>query len=617
MRPQSIALICRGWLAALPLALALPALAAPEIDSQVLSNAAAGPTDFIVVLSQQADLSGAASLKTKEAKGRFVYTQLTATAAASQAPLVALLKARQIEHQPFWVANMIRVRGDLTAIEALAARPETARIVANPHLQMPPPITQSAARELLASIEPNLVKVNAPQVWALGFTGQGVVVGGQDTGYEWTHPALQHHYRGWSATAVDHNYNWHDAIHQKDVQNSTENPLGYNLTAPADDNFHGTHTMGIVVGDDGAGNQIGMAPGARWIGCRNMDRGAGTPATYSECFQWLIAPTDLSGNNPDPSKAPDVINDSWLCPPAEGCTDPWMLQTLVQNVRAAGIVVVASAGNSGPNCSTITWPPALYDASFSVGATDNSDAIAYFSSRGPVVSGSNTLVKPNVSAPGVVVRSSTLNGQYATASGTSMAGPHVAGLVALLISAHPELRGQVDGIERIIEHTAVPLTSTQDCGGIPGSQVPNAVFGWGRVNALAALGLGDSDGDGIPDWWEWWHDLNPNDASDALLDADGDGVSNRDEYLAGTDPRDAASYFHIESAQANPQPAIQFQSLTNRLYTLSASAKVSSGVWSDVPEQIDIPGNGGLLTLADTSPPDASPRFYRVKVRIR
>ncbi len=243
-----------------------------------------------------------------------------------------------------------------------------------------------------------------------------------------------------------------------------------------------------IVGDDGGSNQIGMAPGAKWIGCRNMDVGVGTPATYAECYQWFVAPTDLAGQNPDPSKAPDVINNSWGCPPSEGCTDPNVLLTVVQNVRAAGIVTVHSAGNDGSSCSTVADPAAIYDESFSVGATSSNDTIASFSSRGPVtVDGSNRL-KPDISAPGDSIRSSTRDGGYQGGwSGTSMAGPHVAGLVALLLSANPGLAGDVDLIEGIIEQTAVPRTTTQGCGGDLPGQVPNNVYGWGRIDAVAAL----------------------------------------------------------------------------------------------------------------------------------
>jgi subtilisin family serine protease len=243
--------------------------------------------------------------------------------------------------------------------------------------------------------------------------------------------------------------------------------------------------MGTMVGDDGLTNQIGMAPGAKWIGCRNMDQGNGTPTTYSECYQFFLAPTTVAGTNPDPSKAPDVINNSWGCPPSEGCTDPNVMLTLVNNVRAAGIVTVHSAGNSGSACSTISDPSAIYDSSTTVGATTSTDAIASYSSRGAVtIDGSNRL-KPDISAPGSGVRSSVPGGGYSSMSGTSMAGPHVAGLVALLISARPDLAGNVDGIENVIEQTAVHLTSAQTCGGVPGTQIPNNTYGYGRINALA------------------------------------------------------------------------------------------------------------------------------------
>ncbi len=245
--------------------------------------------------------------------------------------------------------------------------------------------------------------------------------------------------------------------------------------------------MGTMIGDDGSGNQVGMAPGARWIGCRNMDRGFGTPATYAECYQWFVAPTDLSGNNPRPDLAPDVINNSWSCLVSEGCTDPNILLTVVENVRMAGILTVQAASNVGPSCSTVNSPAAIYDASFSVGATNSSDNIASFSSRGPVVIDGSYRLKPDVSAPGVFIRSSipTSSGTYGYLSGTSMASPHVAGLAALMISADPGLSAQVDQIERLIAHNTLPRITTQNCGGIPGSQIPNNTYGWGRIEFLA------------------------------------------------------------------------------------------------------------------------------------
>ena len=98
-----------------------------------------------------------------------------------------------------------------------------------------------------------------------------------------------------------------------------------------------------------------------------MDQGNGTPATYTECFQFFIAPTDLSGQNPEPARRPHVENNSWRCPPSEGCAAD-TLQQIVENSEAAGIFVEASAGNAGPGCSTVADPPAIYAASFSTGA---------------------------------------------------------------------------------------------------------------------------------------------------------------------------------------------------------------------------------------------------------
>jgi uncharacterized repeat protein (TIGR01451 family) len=383
---------------------------------------------------------------------------------------------------------MIWVRGDIEIVQSLAARADVAHIYANPKVELDlprdePPGPPNFSPGVSDTIEWNILQVNADKVWASGYTGQGAVIGGQDTGYAWEHPALKDKYRGWDGAAADHNYHWHDAIH------SSGGVCGPDSPEPCDDGSHGTHTMGSMVGDDGGANQIGMAPGARWIGCRNMDQGVGTPATYAECYQWFIAPTDLNHQNPRPDLAPDVINNSWSCPTSEGCTDPNILLTVVENVRAAGILSVHSAGNGGyGGCSTVNAPAAIYDASFTVGATDSENNIAGFSSRGPVtIDGSNRL-KPDISAPGAGVNSSVPGGGYSIKSGTSMAAPHVAGLVALLISAQPALRGQVDALDNLIEGTALPLTTTQTCGDVPGTEIPNNTYGWGRIDAQKAVG---------------------------------------------------------------------------------------------------------------------------------
>ncbi len=161
------------------------------------------------------------------------------------------------------------------------------------------------------TIEPGVNYTHAPAVWALGYTGQGIVIAGADTGIRWTHNALKPHYRGWDGTVANHNFNWHDSIH-----NSVSNPCGNDSPQPCDDFFHGTHTIATAIGDDGAGNQVGMAPGAKWIGCRNMDVGNGTPARYIECMEFFLAPYPVGGvpAQGDPSLAPDITTNSWACP---------------------------------------------------------------------------------------------------------------------------------------------------------------------------------------------------------------------------------------------------------------------------------------------------------------
>ena len=462
---------------------------ADKVHPRVLEKAASGPTDFIVFFEEQADLSAARGMARPE-RGRYVFETLRDFAAKRQAPVIGAIEEQGLDYRSFWIANMIRVRGAIEDVELLARRAEVLRIDANPSVALEEPIAADPddALQSPAAIEWGVLKILADEVWAMGYTGEGVVIGGQDTGYDWDHPALVNAYRGWTGLSADHDYNWHDSIHSGGGVCGADSPF------PCDDHSHGTHTMGTMVGDDGGPNQIGVAPGARWIGCRNMDQGNGTPETYSECFQWFVAPTDVDGQNPDPTKAPDVINNSWTCPSSEGCSHD-TLKTVVENTRAAGIVVVASAGNSGSGCNTVSTPPAIYEAALSVGATNSSDNIASFSSRGPVtVDGSNRL-KPEVSAPGVNVRSSTPNGNYGNSSGTSMAGPHVVGLIALLLDARPDLRGRVEAVETIVEQSALGLTSGQDCGGMSGMDIPNPVFGYGRIDALESL-VGDADEDG-------------------------------------------------------------------------------------------------------------------------
>lgn len=204
-----------------------------------------------------------------------------------------------------------------------------------------------------------------------------------------------------------------------------------------------------------------------------------------------MAPTDVNGENPKPERAPDVINNSWYCAVSEGCTDlavNELMRQAVINLKAAGVVVIVSNGNFGSQgCNSTYGPPAYFAESFSIGSTQESDTISNFSSRGPVTIDGSNRVKPDVSAPGQFVRSCTPNNGYAYFSGTSMAGPHAAGMVALILSANPALKGQVAVVEDIIKNTCVKLDGLADCSDNNGLDYPNNTYGYGRIDALAAV----------------------------------------------------------------------------------------------------------------------------------
>ena len=446
---------------------------APRVQEE---TAGIGSTEALVVLAEQADLRPAAALTNKQAKGQFVVNALHETASRTQAPLIALLSQRGIPYQSFWIVNMIKVTGNRALMEELAARGEVARIEANPYVRSALPSPSGFDSPHPDTVEWNVAKVGAPKVWALGFRGKGRVVAGADTGVQWDHPALKNHYRGWNGKKVNHDYNWHDAT-------PDHSPV------PIDPYGHGTFTASQMVGDDGQGNQIGVAPGARWIACRNMDaNGVGSPSRYTECFQFLMAPYPVGGNpnQGNPALAPDSINNSWTCPASEGCSVNTLKQ-IVDNVRAAGIFPAMAAGNSGPGCSSISDPPAVYQSSVTVGATDSANRIADFSSRGPVTSDGSNRLKPNLSAPGENIRGAVPGNQYESGwSGTSMATPHVAGGVALIWQAKPALVGDITGTEMLMTKTALHLKSSDNCGG-SGQKIPNNTFGFGLLNLYQAV----------------------------------------------------------------------------------------------------------------------------------
>ena len=454
-------------------------------------------TRFLVYLQQQADFSALQNMvfASQVAQRSAVYDLLSTQAEEAQAALRSWLasqlgSAAVSGYQPFTIVNAIAIDGSLESIISLAQRPDVARIVANYPLVrqwqtapdepgVPDALVQPAAVALDAS-NWNIQLVRADRVWSeLQVRGEGAVVAGFDTGVSFRHPALVKQYRGNLQNGkFDHNYNWFEP----DSKLYTDGNLGASLSnQPRDCDTHGTHTMGTAVGSATAsGTQIGMAPGAQWIAVPGICYGTMSGGIRDDigglkAFQWLLCPTDLTGNRQTAncSKAPDVVNNSW------GSANPLndVLRPAIQALRAMNIAPVFASGNPRAGAGSIGTPANAPEA-ITVGATDREDRVASFSGRGPSFYEGEQ--KPELSAPGVDVKSSVGSTEYERYSGTSMAAPHVTGLIALLVSA--DLRDgvrdfTVDELEKFMTSTAVEL-------GEPG---PDNDYGYGRIDAYAAV----------------------------------------------------------------------------------------------------------------------------------
>ncbi|HSJ57583.1 MAG TPA: S8 family serine peptidase, partial [Anaerolineae bacterium] len=455
-----------------------------------------GTAEVLVVMAEQADLSAAYQIADWEARGQYVYDTLKATADRTQAGVLKYLQENGVESQTFLSVNAIGLTTSKAVVETLAAMPEVQAIEPAGTFEIPEPIVE-ATTDAPTAIPWNLSNIGANEVWStFGVTGAGIVVANIDTGVEYTHPALVGAYRGNLGSGnFDHNYNWWDPRNACEIS-------GFAAGEPCDNDSHGTHTMGSMVGNDNpadplvATNAIGVAPGAKWIACKGCEYVEGWPCSsfaLLECADYIVAPWDSTGANADPAMRPHIVNNSW----GGSADDGWYFNDALSAWRAAGIFPAFSGGNAGPACETSHSPGDYYN-SFATGAVNSLDVIASFSSRGASELG---VQKPQVSAPGSSVRSSIPGGTYANFSGTSMASPHTAGEVALIWSAQPELVGQVWATERLVEQTAMEIQDGQ-CGQ---PERPNYVYGWGRISAIKAVTTALSY-----DWDVNWLAVEPN-----------------------------------------------------------------------------------------------------------
>lgn len=424
--------------------------------------------------------------QTEIAQRSAVVSDLKETSDDSQGEVMQYLedeesKGNVTEIESFYIVNGVAVTATKEVAEKVATFAEVEKVLPNETRQLFATKTStkssflslplenntnnSGAQIQATNIEWNVERVKAPETWNIGINGSGTVVATIDTGVQWDHPALKAKYRGYNTSTgtVSHSYNWFDATRA-------------GKATPYDDLDHGTHVTGTMVGSEPNGtNQIGVAPGAKFIAVKAFTRNGGTDVDLLKAAQWILAPTDSNGNT-RPDLAPDIVNNSWGGGPG---LDEWYRDVVI-NWRAAEIFPEFSAGNtttSNPGGPGSVATPANYPESFATGAIDINNKVGSFSLRGP---SPYSEIKPDISAPGVNIRSSVPGGGYESGwNGTSMAGPAVSGVAALLRQANPNIT--VDQMEQILTTTAKPLTDTTY------PQSPNNGYGYGLVDAYKAV----------------------------------------------------------------------------------------------------------------------------------
>ncbi|ASW56953.1 peptidase S8 [Plantactinospora sp. KBS50] len=428
---------------------------------------------LFVVLKRQADLSGVDTGATGP-DGRIrrageVYRTLVTQAETSQAALRRELDRLHLDYTPYYLVNAVEVRGGPAVRAWLSARADVDRVLLSQQLRpLPAPVTpRRGAAGPPADVPWNISAIGADRARAeFHADGSGIVVGGSDSGADLDHPALAGNFRGGDDS-------WYDPW------NGT--------TRPTDNGGHGTHTLATAVG----GERVGVAPGARWMECVNLDRNLGNPARYLDCLQFMLAPFRTGGDpftDGRPERGAQVLTNSWGCPAIEGC-DPAVLRPATAALAAAGVFMAVAAGNTGPRCGSISDPPAPYPDVETVGAVDRERRVTAFSSRGPAPGGAD---KPDLVAPGAGVLSALPGGGYGTLDGTSMATPHVAGVVALVWSANPALIGDLARTRRLLASTAGPVAAPAAEPGDGAGSADRAGRGCGIGPDASGAGLVDA-----------------------------------------------------------------------------------------------------------------------------
>ncbi len=439
---------------------------------------------IIVYLTEQADI---ASIDTqlrktrasRQARHEKVVRALKEASARSQAPILACLagavkRGDATGFTPYWISNIVIVEATKGEVHRLESRPDVGFIEPNFTFSKTDPVAAGTGgpHPTGIGVTPGIKAINADRVWReLGITGAGRLVANLDTGVDGNHPALASRWRG-TLPGVRPSAAWLDLVY-----GGSQFPVDYNS--------HGTHVMGTMTGlGEASGDSIGVALGAYWIACNAIDQNAGPEFDNDviHAFQWFADPDSNPATVDD---VPDVVENSWRVNEYFGgyvdCDSRW--NSVIDNCEAAGVVVMFSAGGEGPGSQTIGSPADRADTPFncfSIGAVDASNygypyPIASFSSRGP--SGCDSVsIKPEVCAPGVDIYSSVPGGGYQGGwSGTSMAGPHVAGVVALMREANPDLT--VDQIKHALMATAHDF----------GSPDEDNTYGMGFIDAYDAV----------------------------------------------------------------------------------------------------------------------------------